>query len=86
MHWGAILIIICVFQENTILGASNDFASRVWSLTDQRVRVGTNVTYLLSEIHKLLLLEAIFSSPRQGWEELMLYPWHRAGAWTWYKF
>ena len=32
---------IIIFQENFILGASNDFASRVWSITDMRLRVST---------------------------------------------
>lgn len=48
------------FQENTILGASNDFASRVWSLTDHRVRVRTKMTCLLSEIYKLFITENNF--------------------------
>lgn len=40
---------IC-FQENYILGASNDFASRVWSLTDQRLRVSNDLVFLKTSL------------------------------------
>lgn len=35
-------LVLCL-QETLVLAASNDFASRVWSLGDQRLRVSGHV-------------------------------------------